>query len=134
MSTELVTAAEIAATAVTVLSPYLTEAGKEAAKTAGKEAVLHGGKLLGWLRGTMTGRGAEALAELEQAPTDPDNQGDVRKQLTKLLTETPALADELRALLAETAPAGDALTQTVTGNSNKVVAIGSGHGNTITIR
>lgn len=99
------------------LAAFLSELGR-------REAALHAGSC----------PGAEALVELEQAPAHPDNQGDVRKQLTKLLTENPALADELRALLAQTAPAGDALTQTVTGNSNKVVGQITGHGNSVSIR
>lgn len=132
MSIALATAAEVAAATVTVLSPYLTEAGKEAAKAAGKEVASQGFKLLGWLRDKLTGRGAEALAELEQAPADADNQGDVRKQVTKLLTENPGLLDELRALLADAAKSGDSLTQTVTGDNNKVAQV-AGAGNSVSI-
>jgi hypothetical protein len=132
MSTELVAAAEVAAAAVTVLTPYLNEAGKEAAKAVGKEAASQGGKLLGWLRDRLTGRGAEALAELERAPTDADNQADLRKQLKALLTDDPALLDALRDLLAESAPGGDALSQTVTGDNNKVAQV-AGSGNSVSV-
>jgi hypothetical protein len=41
---------EVAATAVALLGPYLTEAGKEAAKAVGKETASAGLKLLGWPR------------------------------------------------------------------------------------
>lgn len=132
MSVDLTTTAQVAAAAVGALSPYLTEAGKEAAKTVGKEVAGQGIKLLGWLRGKLTGRGAEALAELEQAPTDADNQGDVRKQLTKLLTEKPALLEELRALLLEKTPQGQSLIQTVNGDNNKLAQV-AGNGNSVSI-
>lgn len=132
MIVELTAATQVAAAAVNALSPYLTEAGKEAAKAAGKELAGQGFKLLGWLRDKLTGRGAEALADLEQAPADADNQGDVRKQLTKLLTDNPALLDELRALLTEETPQGQSLIQTVTGDNNKVAQV-SGTGNSVSI-
>ena len=92
---------ELAAAAVSLLSPYLADAGKEAAKTAGKEAAGAGIKLLGWLRERLAGRGKEALVELEEKPDAQDNQADLRKQLAKLLEEQPELIPQLQALLSE---------------------------------
>ncbi|WP_372396929.1 hypothetical protein ABMY26_22835 [Azospirillum sp. HJ39] len=132
MSDTLITAMDVSKAAVDALSPYLTEAGKEAAKAVGKEVAGQGFKLLGWMRDKLTGRGAEALAELEQAPADADNQGDVRKQLTKLLTDNPALLDELRALLTEKMPEGQSLVQNAIGNNIKLIqSHGIGNHNSI---
>ena len=121
---------ELAAAAVGFVAPYLAEAGKEAAKTVGKETAGAGIKLLGWLREKLTGRAKEALTELEEKPDSPLNQDDLRTQLAKLLEKEPSLIPELRALLAETQPQGDTMTQNVgaggkaaqiQGNQNKVL-------------
>jgi hypothetical protein len=92
---------ELAAMAVGFLAPYLTEAGKEAAKTVGKEGAEGGLKLLGWMREKLTGRAKAALADLENNPDGPDNQADLRKQLGRLLGEQPELVPQLQALLSE---------------------------------
>mgnify|MGYP001462612441 CR=1 FL=1 len=82
----------LATAAVAFLTPYLVEGGKEAAKTAAKD-------VYGWLKGRLTGRAAEALGDLEQAPASEDNRADLRKQLAKALEADPALAAELQAML-----------------------------------
>jgi hypothetical protein len=82
---------ELVAAAVGFLVPYLTEAGKEAAKTIGKESAGAGIKVLGWLRDKVTGRAKEALEDLEQQPDSADNQADLRKQLVKLLRNSRIL-------------------------------------------
>ena len=104
---------ELAAAAVGFLAPYLTEAGKEAAKTVGKETAGAGVTLLGWVREKLTGRGKEALAELEQKPASQLNQDDLRTQLAKLLEKEPDLVPQLRELLSEAQTQGDVMTQTV---------------------
>jgi hypothetical protein len=119
---------ELAAAAVSVLAPYLTEAAKEAAKTVGKETAGTGLKLLGWMREKLSGRAKEALADLEEKPDSQLNQDDLRTQVAKLLEKEPDLVPQLRALLSK-APQGDVMSQTVgkrgkgsqiRGNRNKV--------------
>jgi hypothetical protein len=122
---------ELATAAVGVLAPYLAEAGKEAAKTVGKESAEGAVKLLGWLRGKLTGRGKEALTELEEAPASALNQDDLRTQLAKLLEKQPALGPELAELLGETGGRGDTMTQTV-GTGGKASMI-KGSGNNVRI-
>lgn len=124
--------ASLATAAVAVLSPYLVEGGKEMAKTVGKEAATGGLKLLGWLKGRLTGAGAEALAEVEQAPADQDAQGALRLQVRKLLEREPGLQEELRGLLA-TIPAtltGQKIEQV--GDQNRAAAV-AGQGHTVTV-
>lgn len=130
MSVELTSAVQVAAAAVSALSPYLTEGGKEAAKVAGKELAGQGGKLLGWLRGKLTGLGAGALTALEEKPESESRQGVLKLQLGELLEDNPALLDELRALLKEETPQGQSLIQTVNGDNNKV-GMNFGTGNSI---
>ena len=104
---------EVAAAAVGLLAPYLTEAGKEAAKTVGKETAEGGFKLLGWMREKLTGRSKEALQELEEKPDSQLNQDDLRTQLAKLLEKQPELVPQLRALMEEARTPGEAMSQTV---------------------
>ena len=104
---------ELAAAAVTLLAPYLVEAGKEAAKTVGKETTEGGFKLLGWMREKLTGRGKEALQELEEKPDSQLNQDDLRTQLAKLLEKQPELVPQLRALVEEGRTPGEGMSQTV---------------------
>ena len=68
---------EVAATVVTLLGPYLTEAGKEAAKAVGKETASAGLKLLGWMRQKLTGRAKEALVDFEQNPSSLSDLAEV---------------------------------------------------------
>ena len=120
---------ELAAAAVALVAPYLTEAGKEAAKTMGKETTEAGLRLLGWMREKMGGRAKEALTELEEKPDSQLNQDDLRTQLAKLLEKQPKLIPELRTLLSEAQTGTSSLTQIVgaggqgvqiEGNQNKV--------------
>jgi hypothetical protein len=104
---------ELAATAVSVLAPYLTEAAKEAAKTVGKETAGGGLKLLGWMREKLTGRAKEALTELEDKPASQPNQDDLRAQLTKFLEKQPDLVPQLQELLPDTQPLGKVISQIV---------------------
>jgi len=104
---------ELAAAAVTLLAPYLTEAGKEAAKTVGKETAEGGFKLLGWMREKLTGRAKEALQELEEKPDSQLNQDDLRTQLAKLLERQPELVPDLRALVEGARTPGEVMNQNV---------------------
>jgi vacuolar-type H+-ATPase subunit I/STV1 len=122
---------ELAAAAVGLLAPYLTEAGKEAAKTVGKETTEAGIRLLGWMREKLTGRAKEALTELEEKPDSQLNQDDLRTQLAKLLEKQPELVPQLQALLSEAKPIGDVMSQTV-GEGGKASQI-KGNQNTVSI-
>jgi hypothetical protein len=104
---------ELAAAAISLLAPYLTEAGKEAAKTMGKETAEAGFRMLNWMREKLGGRAKEALTELEERPDSQLNQDDLRTQLAKLLEKQPDLVPELRALLAAAQTQTASLTQNV---------------------
>lgn len=104
---------ELAAAAVGLLAPYLTETGKEAAKTVGKETAEGGFKLLGWMRDKLAGRAKEALQELEEQPNAQLNQDDLRTQLAKLLEKQPDLVPQLRGLVNETQAQSDLMRQNV---------------------
>ncbi len=103
----------MAAAAVGLLAPYLTEVTKEAAKTIGKETAEAEFKLLGWMREKLTGRAKEALQELEEKPNSQLNQDDLHTQLAKLLEKQPELASQLRALMEEARTPGEAMNQNV---------------------
>lgn len=122
--------AGLATTAVAVLSPYLAAGGTEAAKALGKEAAAGGVKLLGWLRGRLTGSGAEALAEVEAAPRDVDAQGALRIQVRRLLEGDAALASELEVLLASLPEPGPSIVQQ--GDRNRAAVVG-GRQNTVSV-
>ena len=122
---------ELAEAAVSVLAPYLTEAGKEAAKTVGKETAEGGLKVLGWMREKLTGRAKEALTDLEEKPDSQLNQDDLRTQLAKLLEKQPDLVAQLRELLSQGQTQGDVMSQTV-GEGGKASQI-KGDRNTVSI-
>ncbi len=122
---------ELAAAAVAALLPYLTEAGKEAAKTVGKETAEAGMKLLGWMRDKLTGRAKEALDDLVAQPDSQDNQADLRKQFAKLLDEQPQLASELRSLVSQAQIAGDVMNQTIGAGGKGIMNKGTGNTNVI---
>jgi hypothetical protein len=94
------TAAAAAATTTTALTGYLTAGVTEAAKTAGKEVVEQGKRLVGWLRERLHGPAKEALADLRTEPSE-QTAAAFRQQLETSLAADPALLESLRALLAE---------------------------------
>jgi hypothetical protein len=122
---------ELATAAVALIAPYLTEAGKEVAKTVGKEAAEDVFKLLGWMREKLSGRAKEALAELEEKPDSELNQADLRTQLAKLLERKPDLVPPLRALVDEAQSRDDVMNQTV-GPGGKAAQI-KGNRNNVSI-
>jgi hypothetical protein len=126
MIAELTAAAAAATT--NALTGYLTAGATEAAKTAGKEAVEQGKRLVGWLRERLHGPAKEALADLRTEPSE-QTAAAFRQQLETSLAADPALLDGLRALLAELPEAvryGEQ-TATVTGDWNEVYQVqGSG--------
>jgi hypothetical protein len=105
---------ELAVSAVAVLAPYLVEAGKEGAKTIGKETASAAIGLLGWLREKLAGgAGKEALDDLEADPASELNQDALRVQLAKLLQKQPELVPDLQKLMAGAPATGDTMTQNV---------------------
>jgi hypothetical protein len=124
---------ELAAAAVGFLVPYLTEAGKEAAKTVGKETAGAGIKLLGWLRDKVTGRAKEALEDLEKQPDSAENQADLRKQLAKLLEQQPDLAEQLRLLLPDVHSHDSSIHQNVGAGAQAIQNVGNQNTASITV-
>jgi hypothetical protein len=119
----------LAASAVSILAPYLAKAGEEFATEAGKATA---GKISGLYQAIKTrfqGRpaAAEALADIEAAPNDLDAQAALRQQLKKQLADDPAFAGRLRQLLdqiGQDAPAVSFLTQVYGGEVGKIFNIG----------
>jgi hypothetical protein len=64
----------LAGSAVAVVAPYLAEGGKELVKKLGGEAGGWIVTLYDQVKSELTGGGAEALADLEKQPKDPDSQ------------------------------------------------------------
>ncbi len=123
--------ATLASTAVALLSPYLEKLGDKAAEKLGDEAPELGGKLLGWLRTKLTGKGQKAVENLAIQPDSEGNQAYLQQQLAKALEADPALAKELATLLPETPTETTTMTQTV-GAGAKAVQI-KGNQNQTTI-
>lgn len=93
----------IATAVLTVLTAFLVEGGKAAAKKAGEA-------LWAVLEKRFSGHPAAetALVDLKAAPQDLDNQAALRKEVRKLAEADAAFREELRQLLdaAESAAPG----------------------------
>src|SRR6185312_10591669 len=101
------------------------EAAKGAAKKVGENSVAGAGKLLGWMRDKLTGRGKQALDDLERRPESAGYQAVLSEHLAEQLEAEPSLRDELRSLLPATVQ-----VQTVQGAGAKGLQI-SGNGNVV---
>lgn len=115
---------------VALAAAYTAALSIELAKGAGKEAAAATGKFLAWAKAKLSGRAAEAVADLQAAPESEDNRADARKQLAKLLAERPDLLADLRAAFPELEKPRTAINQTVNGVGVNNV----GDGNTIIVR
>lgn len=124
-------AAAAAMVTTTALTGYLSAAGTEVAKTAGKETFEQSKRLVGWLRGKLGLTGREALADLREEPSAAKIEV-FRNELEGELTANPTLLQELRAVLAEMPEAIRFAEQNVTqtGDNNKA---GMAQGQNITI-
>ena len=121
--------ASLAATAMTVVSPYLAQVGADAAKEVASSA---GKSVWDWIKGKLTSpAGQEAVADMARAPAEPENAQALQAALTKALKDPAALA-ALAKLLGEQGVAASTQTATVIGDSNKT-AQASG-GSTVNIR
>ena len=111
----------LAASAVAVLTPFLQKAGEKTLEKLGEGAA---GKLFDLLKSKLSGSHAgEVLADLEQAPADPDAQAALRMALRKAIEQQPELAELLQELIAQTT-AGQSTA--VVGDNNRVAQV---HGN-----
>jgi hypothetical protein len=129
--------AQLAAAAVTTLSPYLIEAAKAGAKKVGEGAVGGVGKLYGMLKKRLSAEEEKALDKLAAQPEDADYQAALRVTLKERLAADPELRAELAELLQELQASG-AVSQTATivgdgnvstqiaGNQNQVWGRGKG--------
>ncbi len=119
----------LAASIVAVLSPYLTKAGEEFAKEAGKAAGSKIGALYQAIKARLQHHPTanEALAELEKAPDDEDTRAALRVQLKKVMAADPAFADGLQKLVDDIGhdqPSATFLTQVYGGEVGKIINIG----------
>lgn len=113
----------IATGVLTVLTPFLLEGGKAAAKKAGEA-------LWATLEKRFKGSPAAetALVDLQAAPEDADNQAALRKEIRKLAEADAAFRAELEQLLmaAQAEAPGSSYYATLTGDG----AIAQGPGAT----
>lgn len=122
----------LATTAVALVAPYLTEAGKGAANKVGETAA--GGIISLWqrARGRLTDAGAAAKVEkFEAAPDDERRRTILAGELEEVLEADASFAEELRRLVVELQPQ-TAATQSasIAGNNNNTVQI-QGSGNSV---
>ena len=87
----------IAASVVTLLSPYLKKTVEEFAGEAGKKAFDKAGQLFSWIKSKVTGEAATTLTRFEK---DPDRyQPFLEDVLSEQLAQDAAFRDELAAKL-----------------------------------
>jgi hypothetical protein len=119
----------LAAAAVSFITPYLVDFGKNAAKDAAESA---GKSVWSWIKGRLTSpAGAEAVADVESAPDKSENAQALQAALTKALTKDPDAATALAKLLSEHGASLSSQTVTVTGDSNKIGQASGGSSVTI---
>ena len=94
---------EIASTALTILSPYLTQAGEKAVEEVGKTLPGMASKLWQAIVTKFTGQPAaqEAVKDLVQQPADDDNKASFRKELRKAVESDAPFAKQLEELLRQ---------------------------------
>jgi hypothetical protein len=110
--------AALAAAAVSFVTPYLLDLGKEAAKSAAGES---GKSVWSWIKGKLTSpAGAEAVSDAESDPKDPTNAQALQVALTKALKADPDAAKALENLLKTSGASLSSQSATVTGDANKV--------------
>jgi hypothetical protein len=118
---------ELAAAAVHALVHYLSLATEEASKRVGSAVVERLAGLYRRVKARLTSPAdKDALASLENAPTDPDAQGALRLAIKRVLIGDTAFGAELADLLTELRSAGFAAvvqTSAITGDRNLNVQI-----------
>lgn len=93
----------IAITTVGLLTPYLAEAGRAAAKEMGKGAWEQVNALFRAVRDRFRGNPAAAIAleDLTKAPGDPDSQAALCKELKKILRDDDVFVNHLAEIIGE---------------------------------
>lgn len=127
MSIELLSAAVL-----TVVGPYLVEAGKGAASKIGEASVEIAGKLMAHLQKNLTGRAKESLDMLATEPDNPKRIAAFQTDLEDVLKAQPALEQQLREIFPPSVLDATMMNQTVSGAGAKAVQI-KGYGNSTTI-
>jgi hypothetical protein len=108
----------LAAAAVSFITPYLLDLGKEAAKSAAGES---GKSVWDWIKGKLTSpAGAEAVGDVERDPKEPTNAQALQLALTKALKADPDAAKGLEDLLKKSGASLSSQTSTQIGDNNTV--------------
>jgi hypothetical protein len=112
-----------------LIAAIATAAVGAAAKEVAAGAVSGAKAIFGWIKAKLTSpAGQEVLADIEKAPDAAENQDALRAQLVKLLKATPALAEDLKALLPAEAQASITQIANVSGAGARVAQV-AGTGN-----
>ncbi|MEO8428142.1 MAG: hypothetical protein ABI651_13610 [Verrucomicrobiota bacterium] len=120
----------LAASAVSVLAPYLVQVGATAVEDLAKGT---GNKILALyqaLKHRFQGNtiAAEALTDLEKAPSDEDAQAALRQQLKKQMEADPSFLDELKQLMEDVKQDNQSisfLTNVYGGKVEKIINVGT---------
>jgi hypothetical protein len=126
----------IAASAVSLLVPYLAKVADKASEEFGKAVATNAWErtkqLYQTIRVRFGGKEAakEAFDDLERAPNDPDLQAAVRVQLRKFIQDDEDFAKQIADLLKSAADADvDTVFNTqINGDVNKLVQMGTVYG------
>jgi tetratricopeptide (TPR) repeat protein len=114
----MIDVSSLATACVAAMVPCFSEAGKAVATKLGEATVAGAERVVNLVRGKLTRpEQQQALADLEAAPEDPDNQADVRKKLKQALAEDEGFCKELAELL-EALPKGGDQTMKIAGDQN----------------
>jgi hypothetical protein len=96
--------ATIAAAALTILSPYVKDAGRELVKTVGEVTLEKSKALLGWLKDRFAGD-AVAAKDLSRFESDPDKfESGLKSTLEEKAQSDPDFATELKRRVDEIGP------------------------------
>jgi hypothetical protein len=117
------------AAAVSFVTPYLLDLGKEAAKSAAGES---GKSVWAWIKGKLTSpAGTEAVGDAERDPKDSANAQALQAALTKALKADPGAAKALEDLLKKSGASLSSQSANVVGDNNKVGQASGGSSVTI---
>jgi len=119
--------AQIATSAIDVITPYLARGGEELAKGVGKQ-------LWELIRKPFASeKGQDLVRQLEENPSDAKLQGKVEGKLEELLEEHPDIAARLHELLETMQAGAHARQNTMNVSGDNSIAMQDVSGNNITI-
>lgn len=128
----MVEAGQFAAEVMTVLSPYLAEAGKKAAGKAGEAAWGQAAKLWGAVKDKLVATGRAAELEKLEADPSPKRQMALEVALADFLEANPRAIEDLRPLLAGAKTTTTVVTQTLNSLGDNAINVQvSGNGNVV---